>query len=110
MAIRKNQWAVKELNNKLKGSVHRGLGFKIAHIGEDFLVLTLSMANDFDPEHQNLREATLLMTANTLITIEVEVEACINTRTHSTKTTEINISQLNNTTEGAMRQWQGRSN
>ena len=108
MAIRKNQCPAKELNNKLKGSVHRGLGFKIAHIGEDFLVPTLSMANDFDPEQQNLREATLLMTANTLIAIEVE--ACINTRTHSTKTTEINISQFNNTTEGAIRQWQGRSN
>ena len=63
MAIWKNQCTVRELNSKLKGSVQQGLGFKIAHIGEDFLVATLSMANDADPEQQNLREATLLMTA-----------------------------------------------
>lgn len=100
MAIWKNQCTVRELNSKLKGSVQQGLGFKIAHIGEDFLVATLSMANDADPEHQNLLEATLLMTANTLVAIAAE--ACINTQTHSTKTTEINISQFNNTTEGTI--------
>ena len=100
MAIWKNRCSVKELNDKLSGSVQQGLGFKIAHIGEDFLVATLPMANDFDPEQQNLREATLLMTANTLVAIAAE--ACIDTQTHITKTTEINISQFNATTEGTL--------
>ena len=100
MAIWKNRCSVKELNDKLSGSVQQGLGFKIAHIGEDFLVATLPMANDFDPEQQNLREATLLMTANTLVAIAAE--ACIDTQTHTTKTTEINISQFNATTEGTL--------
>jgi 1,4-dihydroxy-2-naphthoyl-CoA hydrolase len=104
MAIWKNRCSVKELNDKLSGSVQQGLGFKIAHIGDDFLVATLPMANNLDPEQQNLREATLLMTANTLVSIAAE--ACIDIQTHNTKTTEINISQfnatLNATTEGTL--------
>lgn len=100
MAIWKNQYTVHDLNGKLKGSVQKGLGFKIAHIGEDFLVATQPMTNDFDPEQQNLREATLLMTANTLVAIAAE--ACINATTHKTVTTEINMSQFNATTQGTI--------
>ena len=66
MAIWKNQCTVRELNSKLKGSVQQGLGFKIAHIGEDFLVATLSMANDADPEQQNMRGNEILHNSKTI--------------------------------------------
>ena len=60
MAIWKNRCSVKELNDKLSGSVQQSLGFNIAHIGDDFLVATLPMANNLDPEQQKSISAGLM--------------------------------------------------